>query len=110
MELETPVIAIIELGLWNGVHKGYHILKSNLNEIMNTLGCDDIEVYINHGNVKAKHYHHDGTNNVTFRQIRNADNIERLEDRIISGQEISSSLMNYYTKSLVPEVRSIFGF
>lgn len=109
-ELNGRILCIADLGSWNGRFSGYKILGNNLNEVLSSsIGCDEKEVYCDAYNVYATGYHHDGSNSVEFREIREDRNIENLTDKIYSGQPITRREINYYTKSLKPYVKEIFG-
>ena len=108
--LNGRVIAIADLGLWNGRKQGYKVLSNNLNEVVSsTIGCDEKEVYCDAYNVRAVGYHHDGRNYVLYRELREDRNIDNFLDKIYSGEEISSSTLNYYTRSLRPYIKDIYG-
>lgn len=109
IQLDDDVLAIADLGLWNGRTSGYKLLGNNLNEILNVNG-DVIEIYAENRNIKAKAEHHDGVNYILFRKIRDGRDIEKLLARIYENKPISPSLLNYYTESLYPEVKSIYGW
>lgn len=108
-ELDNDILAIADLGLWNGRTSGYKILSDNLNNILNVNG-DVIEVYAENGNIRAKATHHDGTNYILFRKIRDDRDIDKLLDRLYEGKPVSPSLLNYYTESLYPQVGEIYGW
>ena len=81
--LEGRILAIADLGLWNGRKSGYKILGDNLNEVLtSTIGCDEKHVYFDGYNIKAEGYHHDGHNYVEFRELREDKNIDKLLDKI----------------------------
>jgi hypothetical protein len=109
-QLDGRILAIASMGLWNGRKSGYKILGNNLNEVLtSSIGCDEKEVYCDAYNVYAEGYHHDGRNHVEFREIREDRNIENLLDKIYSGKEVTRREMNYYTRSLRPYIKSIYG-
>jgi hypothetical protein len=109
-KLSGRVIAIADLGLWNGRVAGYKILGDNLNEVVRFgMSCDEREVYCDAYNVRAKGYHHDGKNYVLFRELREDKDIDKFLDKIYNNEEISSGVLNYYTKSLRPYVQKIYG-
>ena len=109
--LEGRVIAIADLGLWDGRKQGYKILGNNLNEVVKfSLSCDEREVYCDAWNVKAEGYHHDGRNYVMFRELREDRDVDKFLDKIYMGEEISTGILNYYTKSLRPRVQEVYGF
>lgn len=103
------ILAIADLGLWNGRRQGYMILSSNVNSIFNI--SEDYNEYYGDGyNVKAKCTHHDGTNYIEYRVIREDRSIQNLLDAIYSGEEITRKKLNYYTKSLYPYVAKVYGW
>ena len=109
-ELNGRILCIASMGLWNGRRSGYKILGNNLNEVLTCgIGCDEKEVYCDGRNILAKGYHHDGSNSVEFREIREDRNIENLLDKIYSGQEVTRKEINYYTRSLRPYIKQIYG-
>ena len=110
-ELDGRILAIANIGKWNGRVSGYKVLGNNLNEVLTTeIGCDEKRVYCDRYNVKAEGYHHDGRNYVEFREIREDKNIDNLLDKIYMNKPISRSELNYYTKPLGKYVKAIYGF
>lgn len=110
-QLDGRILAIASMGLWNGRKTGYKILGDNLNEVLtSTIGCDEKEVYFDGYNIKAEGYHHDGSNFVEYREIREDKNIDKLLDKIYMNKPISRSELNYYTKPLGKYVKQIFGW
>lgn len=110
-QLDGRILCIADMGLWNGRKSGYKILGNNLNEVLTcSIGCDEKEVYCDAYNVYATGYHHDGRNNVEFREIREDRNIENLTDKLYSGMPVTRKEINYYTKSLLPYVKQVHGF
>lgn len=108
--LDGRILAIANMGLWNGRRAGYKILGNNLNEVLtSTIGCDDKEVYCDAYNVCAIGYHHDGYNTVEFREIREDRDIDRLLNKIYNNEEVTRREINYYTKSLRKYVKQIYG-
>jgi hypothetical protein len=107
------IIAIADLGLWDGRHSAYQLIKTrNLNGIFQLLdgGYNDYEYYCDRYNVKADLYHHDGVNHVTFREVREGKNIQPLLDKIYNGEELTAEYINRYTKSLRPMVADVYGW
>ena len=110
IKTDNKIIAIASLGLWNGRKKGYNILGSNLNEILQGFGCDYVEIYSDRYNIKFKGFHHDGQNYIEFREIREGVNIDNLLNDIYEGKEISRQKLNYYTKSIRHYVADAYGW
>lgn len=107
--LEGRVIAFGKVGRWNGSFSGYKVLNNNLNEILQSFGCDDIYLYKDRYNVHGEFYHHDGTHYMTFRELREDRNIDKFLDKIYNGEELSTREINYYTKSLSGYIKDIYG-
>lgn len=112
INLDVPtngrILAIADLGLWNGRKQGYMILKENVNSIFN-IGEDYSEYYSDGYNIKATLIHHDGTNYIEYREIREDRNINNLLIAIFNGEKISRKKLNYYTRSLLPYVSKAYG-
>jgi hypothetical protein len=111
-QLDGRIIVIADLGLWDGRKKGYKLLGTNLNEIfnINPRGFEYAEFYGDGHNIRATEHHHDGVNHYLYRVVREGRNIDNLLTAISNGEEITSSKLNYYTKSLYSEVADVYGW
>lgn len=108
--LDGRILAIANMGLWNGRRSGYKILGNNLNEVLTCgIGCDEKEIYCDAYNVCALGYHHDGYNTVEFREIREDRDIDKLLNKIYNNEEVTCREINYYTKSLRPYIKEVYG-
>ena len=109
-KLDGRILCIANLGLWNGRRAGYKILGNNLSEVLTCgIGCDEKEVYCDAYNVYAHGYHHDGSNSVEFREIREDKNIDVLLDKLYNNEEVTRKEINRYTKSLRSYIMEIYG-
>ena len=104
----SKILAFGTVGTWRGSFSGYKILDS-IQDIMNCCECDDLHIYTEHNNVKGVFTHHDGRHYMTFRKIRNMDNIDNLLDKIYNNEYVSSGMINYYTESLYPTIKEIYS-
>lgn len=111
-QVDGRILIIGDLGFWNGRKDGYKILGTNIKEIfnINSRGFDYAEFYGDGFDIRATEHHHDGTNYYLYRIIREDRNIDKLLDAIYNGEEITSSKLNYYTKSLYKEVANVYGW
>ena len=109
-ELEGRIIAIADLGLWTGRVSGYKIGGTNLNEVMKIDNHDYIKVYSDGFNIRKESSHHDGTNRMLFRMVRENRNIDHFTDMVYNGKTISKNVLNYYTKSIEKNIRNIYGW
>lgn len=109
--LDHPILVIADLGLWNGRRQGYRVIGTNMNDIFRVTCGDYVTFYADQYNVRCDDIHHDGTNHYMFRELRcSAEDAAPLLDAIYSGKEITSSLLNRYTRSLLPYVAAVYGW
>ena len=104
-ELPNNVIAIGEVGLWNGTRKGGKVLGKNLNEILYTGSCDDISVTYDRYNVHSILAHHDGRHYMMYRMVKEGYDAEELLDKYVYEDK---DIMRY-TTSLVPYIKGVYG-
>ena len=108
--LGNSVIAFAELGLWNGKKSGYKILKNNVNAIF-SISEDYNEYYVDAWNVRAKCVHHDGTNSILYRKLKDNVSVEQIEEILYNnGYKLSPQQMSKYTESLRPYVADFYGW
>ena len=108
--VDGRILVIGDLGLWNGRRSGYKIINScNIKDILFS-DCDYVEWYGDGYNIRCTAHHHDGTNHLLYRVIREDRNIDNLLDAIYNNEEITNSKLNYYTKSLYKDVAKIYGW
>lgn len=112
LTLPGKVIAIADIGRWNGRRSGYRIMENNLNEVLlsHVNGASELSVYGDGYNIQADETHHDGTNHYMYRMIRSDKDATPLLDALYYGKEVTSSLLNRYTRSLYPYVAQIYGW
>lgn len=112
IELPSEIIAIANLGLWNGRCNGYKVLGNNLNEIFN-YGEDYNEWKVDqYGNVKQSAVHHDGTNYVEYRMLNpNLTDTQRdnFFDRL-DYEDMDEYTMKRYTVRLGDAIGDVFGW
>ena len=111
-ELDGKIIAIANIGLWNGRRSGYKLMGYNLNNILDSFSCDYIKVYADRYNIHSEASHHDGTHYVTFRMIKpnlSDEQVENFLNKLYNGTHTSKDITRY-TKSLVKEVNKVYGW
>ena len=108
-KIDGRILVIGNIGRWNGRFNGYKILDNNIASILET-DCDYCKWYSDGYNIKFTGHHHDGTNYVEYRVIREDRNIENLLNDIYDGKEISRKKLNYYTKSLHSYIAEVYGW
>ena len=103
------ILAIADIGRWYGRKPGYKILDETANSIF-SISEDYNEYYSDGYNIRANCVHHDGTNHILYRVIREDRNLNNLLYAICNGEEITRKKLNYYTKSLEPYVAKVYGW
>lgn len=108
--VDGRILVIADLGLWDGRKPAYRIIDScNVKDIL-SFTYDYVEFYGDGYNIRGTEVHHDGTNHYLYRVIREDRNIDNLLNVIYNGEEITSSKLNYYTKSLYKDVANVYGW
>ena len=105
------IVAIANLGRWNGRYSGYKILKS-LSDVLCT-SCDNEELYIDsNGDLRKSESHHDGNNSILYRYWKEGLSDEQKEnflDKIYNG-ECSQKDITRYTRKAGTEIAEVFGW
>ena len=113
VDLGVDIIAIADLGLWNGRRLGYKRLGSNLNEILTFFGCDYVKIFAEERNIKSLAIHHDGTHCVRFRKWKD-DTTEAQRERVLEAiynqSDAAQALISRFTCSIYSDVKEIFGW
>ena len=109
LDYNIDIIAIGDIGLWNGRVKGYRLLK-NINQIFD-IAEDYNRYYVEGVTLKADCIHHDGTNHVSFYVIdMDKNGVQDFLDDIYYQRKISKSRFYKYCKSAGKLVKKIYGF
>lgn len=105
------ILMIADLGLWDGRRSGYKIIdKRNINAILTNNPNGEVEYYSDGWNIKGIWKHHDGTDYFEFREIREGKQINNLTERLYYGFPVNRKMINYYTKSIAPQVNAVYGW
>lgn len=98
---EGPVLAIADLGLWNGRRCGYKELKS-LEDIMYS-SCDYERVYVDsNGDLRKEESHHDGSNSILYRYWKDGltdMQRENFLDKLYNGKATQKDITRYTRKA-----------
>lgn len=112
--LDGQVIALADLGFWNGRRSGYKLLDENLNSIFQMCdGYDDVEFWCDRYDVCAALHHHDGSHYITFRELRTdkfePERIDKFLDKLYEGTATERDISRH-TRSLRPKVAKVYGW
>jgi hypothetical protein len=111
-ELQGQIIAIADLGRWNGRKKGYKIMSNNLNSVLDACGGDYIKVYTDRYDVKSDAVHHDGVNYITYRMLKptlTEVQIDNFLTKLANGSCTQKDISRY-TSSLKNKINQIYGW
>lgn len=113
IEFPKPIIAIADLGLWNGRKSGYKIIESgNIKDCLYS-DCDLNEWYVDRkGDLRCTAVHHDGTNHYLYRVIKEnvtENQVDRLTNLIYSGKATRADIVRV-TNRLGDEIGKVYGW
>lgn len=108
IKTDNKIIAIADLGLWNGRRSGYSMCGKNLSYCMTVGNADYNKVYFDGYNVRKKAIHHDGTNYILFREVKPNVDIDKFCDMLYNDEEVSMKTIQKYTKSLRKYVKRYY--
>ena len=108
--IDGTIIAIADLGLWDGRRMAYKEIKNlpdicSVFEDINTLEID------RYNNLTLAAAHHDGTNYITFREIKpelSDWQVNQFEDKIYYGKATKKDITRY-TRSIGKAFREYYG-
>lgn len=112
VQLEHPILVLADLGLWNGRKHGITTIRSgNIKDILESMvsGMSEQRWYCDGKDICCRETHHDGTNYYIYREVRRPETIHNFVKSYLSGESISRNKLNYYTRSIAPDVGRIYG-
>ena len=111
IDLPADIIAIADVGRWNGRVMGYKIIGNNIKDCL-TSGCEYAEWYVDaYGNLRFTGYHHDGTNNVLYRMFRplSDEQRENFTNKIYFGK-VTNADISRYTVRIGDYIADVYGW
>lgn len=115
IEVSRPIIAIADLGLWNGRFSGYKELNScNIKDCLNGFdSCEYHEWYVDdQGDLRCTAVHHDGRNYILYRAYRDDvtdEQIEELLEKIYDGKATQEDI-DSVTCRLGNKIAEVYGW
>lgn len=107
------VIAIANLGFWDGRKIGYKLLGHNVNDCLQfEQDCDYAEFYCDRYDLCSTQYHHDGSHYITYREFRpniTRDQADNFCWKLYEGKATRKDITRY-TRSLKPYVKKVYGW
>ena len=112
---EGRIIAIADLGLWNGRRSGYKLKDDhNIRACLSfDADCGYGEWWVDsHNNLRSRQTHHDGTNFLLYREVKpetTSDQLDNLCWKIYRGKATARDITKY-TRSLGKRVKDVYGW
>lgn len=112
---EGHIIAIVDLGLWNGRRMGYKFeAEKNIRACLSfDADCEYGEWYVDsHNNLRSIQSHHDGQNLLLYREVKPKISPEQLSNfcwKLYRGKATSKDITKY-TRSIGKRVKDIYGW
>ena len=102
--IEGTIVVIADIERWTKRNKTVAYLNTKqLEKIFQTLDDGtEIRWYTDSRNVRGDEITKSGINHYIFRELRIDKNLNKLKQRLQSGEEVTPQLLNYYTKTLLP--------
>lgn len=112
----APILAIAELGLWNGHPTAYLEIESgNIADCLRSYvrGMSYSTMYVTgDGEFRQDESHHDGTNHYVFRAYRKGvseTQIDRLKEKLYEGTATQRDI-DRCTRKLGPDIARVYGW
>lgn len=115
IQLGQPIIAIADIGRWNGRRDGYRYIRSgNIGDCLySSRDCDYAKWYVDDdGDLRCEESHHDGTNYLRYRVLKKRATeaqISRLESAILEGTA-DEALIKAVTSAIGPHIAKVYGW
>lgn len=112
---EGRIIAIADLGLWNGRRMGYKLKdEKNIRACLSfDADCEYGEWWVDsHNNLRSRQSHHDGTNFLLYREVKpevSSDQLDNFCWKIYQGIATARDITKY-TRSLGKRVKDVYGW
>lgn len=111
IQLANPILVIADVGRWNGRVMGYKVINSGLiSDIFYSGDCDYCEWYSDGYNIRFRGSHHDGNNSYVYREIKDADKLDLVTSAIYSRHPNVDKIIARYTRSILPEIKKVYGW
>lgn len=112
VDVGSDIVAIADLGLWNGRRTACKVIGSNLKDCMSVPVGDYIDWYVEDGDVKIRDCHHDGTNIYVFRAWKDGvkDGEKEVALNLIIMGAADASFLYELTRPLGDYVKNVYGW
>lgn len=115
IQLARDIIAIVDIGRWNGRFNGYKYIRSgNIRDCLHmSKDCEYAKWYVDEdGDLHCRESHHDASNYLRYRVIRDDatdEQIEELEDAILDDS-VTEELICAVTLPIGEHIAKVYGW
>ena len=112
---EGRIIAIVDLGLWNGRRTGYKLKnEKNIRACLSfDADCGYGEWWVDsHNNLRSRQTHHDGTHYILYREVKpeiSSDQLDNFCWKLYRGEATPKDITKY-TRAIGKQVRNVYGW
>lgn len=113
IQLNTPILVLGDLGLWNGRFQGYKMIESgNIKDCLYSQG-DKSEWYVDDkGDLHCDDFHQDGANHYLYRAVKGditEGQLEALLNDIYMGKDCTAEIA-WFTERIGDEIGRVYGW
>lgn len=113
IQFDKPIIAIADLGLWDGRHSGYQEIESGkIVDCLTRMNDYDTWYVDAKGDFRCDSIHHDGTNHILYRTFKDDITelqIQNFKNKIYDGI-LSETDIEQYTRRVGDEIAKVYGW
>lgn len=110
---EGEIVAIAELGFWNGTKSGYKLYGTKISDCLSFFkDCDCGKFYVAGNDLKSLQSHHDGSHFITFRELKpnfSQKQVDNFLEKIYNGTYTSVDVTKY-TRSIGKQIKAVYGW
>ena len=113
IQVGTPIIAIADIGRWDGRHTGYREIPGGCIKDCLESQLDGVTWYVDgKGDLRLDGYHHDGRNYYLYRKYREGISEEAIEDfkEKILDHTLTAEDIDRVTERLGDDIAKVYGF
>ncbi len=112
IELNTRIVAIADIGRWNGRFQGYKIVGHNVRDCLYSK-CDYCKWFVDDsGNLQSTNFDHDGTTYIVYRALKpelSETQIVNFLDKLYYGSATPETIRQY-TVRLGDKIGDVYGW
>lgn len=113
LKTEGEIIAVADLGFWNGRTFGYKIYDHEVSHCLRLLNsCDYAEFYVEGNDLKSTQYHHDSHHNIRFRELKPNLSLQQVNNfyKKLLDNRCSERDIIRYTRSIGKQIKEVYGW